>query len=65
MKGDGNVNCCEKLAREIRHTRRFTINDTGLYINFKDSDYDEDYGYATFTHRLKIDYCPFCGEKVR
>lgn len=53
--------CCDKLEKEI-FKERFKKED-GLYIAFKSSSYDEDYGYAVFEHKIKIKYCPFCGVK--
>ena len=53
--------CCEQLQKGLR-VGTFN-NDDGLHIIFKSSDYDEDYGYAEFEHKMKIEYCPFCGTK--
>lgn len=53
--------CCDKLEKEI-FKERFKKEDV-LYITFKSSNYDEDYGYAVFEYKVKIEYCPFCGVK--
>jgi hypothetical protein len=53
--------CCEQLRKEIRN-EHFEKND-GLFIIYKSSDYDEDYGYSVFKNKVKIQFCPFCGSK--
>lgn len=42
------MKCCSKLTDEIKQ-RRFSLTDKSLYINFKDCNYDQVYGHASFT----------------
>lgn len=59
------MECCEKLTNELKLKARFEKDEHGVYINFKTYDYDEDYGHAYFTHKVIINYCPFCGHKFK
>ena len=53
--------CCDKLRDELKYRKRFEKDEFGLYLSFKEHDYDEDYGHSFFTQKLIIKYCPFCG----